>query len=802
MGKSRITRTFRELISGDAHTQVQYQCSPLHTNSALYPVITQLERAARFHPDDTPDGRLDKLETLIGCNDVEALALLGSLLSLPIQRYPALAMTPQRQKERTIEVLVEQLSRLAGQTPVLVVFEDVHWIDPTSLETLDQVVGAIETRRILMIVTFRPEFEPQWGAHSHVTLHSLNRLGKRQSGLLVERVTGDKPLPDELRDQIISKTDGVPLFIEELTKAVLDSGIVTDEGDRYAMSGTVDSLAIPDTLHDSLMARLDKLIPVKEVAQIGAAIGREFSHQLIAALSPMSERDLNAAVDTLVASALVHRRGTPPNATYTFKHALVQDAAYDSLLKRDRQDLHRRIAEALIDRFPSVVDTEPELLAHHYTAASLTERAVPYWLKAGQHALQRSALPEAVRHLTHGLELLLTLPSGATRDAQELRFQSGLGTACLAFKGWASPEAGAAYTRAVELARRTTDPKALLSVFWGLFAFNLVRGDMHATRANVEELLAVAQQLDDLDLLVVAKMAQADGAYWWSEFDTMRAALHDLYRHYDPQHHGTLVKDLNHDPKTISQLYEAQALWVQGYPDQAARRCEEERVLSRQIGHPFNLCFSLTWGAMPYAFRKDVEPFLGRLEEGLLIARDQRLGALVAWGPWFEGWALAQQGRLQEGIDRMRQGIAGWHAVGAGLAMPYCRTFLAEFLGMAGLPEEGLEEIAKVEAQLGRWGEVIAEPEAQRVKGELLLKRTPHDPIGAEACFLKALDTARRKDAKSWELRASMSLARLWRSQEKRQDAYRLLTDAYGWFTEGFDTADLKEAKALLDDLK
>jgi predicted ATPase len=517
----------------------------------------------------------------------------------------------------------------------------------------------------------------------------------------------------------------------------------------------------------------------------------------------MSERDLSGAVDTLVASELVHRRGTPPNATYTFKHALVQDAAYDSLLKRDRQDLHRRIAEALIDRFPTVVETEPELLAHHYTAASLTEKAVPYWLKAGQHALHRSALSEAVRHLRHGLELLLNLPSGATRDAQELRFQSGLGTACLAFKGWASPEAGAAYTRAVELARHTTtDPKVRLSVFWGLFAFNLVRGDMPATRANVEELLAVAQQVDDPELLLVAKMAQADGAYWWSEFDTMRSALHDLYRRYEPQRHGTLVNDLNHDPKTISQLYEAQALWVQGYPDQAVRRCEEERALSRHIGHPFNLCFSLTWGALPYVFCKDVKSFLGRLEEGLVIARDQRLGALVAWGPWFEGWALAHQGQLAEGIGRMREGIAGWHGVGAGLAMPYCRTFLAEFLGLAGFPEEGLEEIAKVEAQIGRWGEAVAEAEAQRVKGELLLKRTPPDATAAEACFLQALDTARSRDARSWELRASMSLARLWQSQERRQEACDLLVPVYGWFTEGFDTADLKEAKTLLDDLK
>ena len=421
MGKSRITRTFRELISGDAHTRLQYQCSPFYTNSAFYPITSQLERAARFQTNDTSNARLDKLETLISADDLETLALIGSLLSLPIERYPALAMTPQRQKERTIEVLVEQITKLTIQTPILLVFEDVHWIDPTSLEVLDQVIAGVATQPVLMVVTFRPEFEPQWGAHSHVTLHSLNRLGRRQSCLLLERVIDDKPLPDELRDQIITKTDGVPLFIEELTKAVVDSDIVTDEGDHFALSGTVDSLAIPDTLHDSLMARLDKLIPVKEVAQVGAAIGREFSHQLIAVLSPMSEPDLNAAVDKLVASELVHRRGTPPNATYTFKHALVQDAAYGSLLKRDRQDLHRQIGEALIEKSPSIAETEPELLAHHYTRANLPNDAIPYWLKASQNALQSSALAECVDHGRSGLtELEKRLyPSFPTNELRE-----------------------------------------------------------------------------------------------------------------------------------------------------------------------------------------------------------------------------------------------------------------------------------------------------------------------------------------------------------------------------------------------
>ena len=410
MGKSRITRTFRELISGDAHTQLAYQCSPFHANSAFHPITTQLERAARFQTDDSSEVRLNKLETLIGSDDPEALALIGSLLSLPIERYPALVLTPQEQKKHTIEVLVGQIETLAGRTPILMVFEDVHWIDPTSLQVLDQVIAGIDTLPVLLVVTFRPEFEPRWGAHGHVTLHSLNRLGKRQSGLLVERVLGAKPLPDELRDQIIAKTDGVPLFIEELTKAVVESDIVVDVGDRYELAREVDTIAIPDTLHDSLMARLDKLIPVKEVAQIGAAIGREFSYQLMAALSPRSTPDLDVALDKLVASQLVYRRGTPPEATYTFKHALVQDAAYDSLLKRDRQDLHRQIAETLLANFPDVGDTEPELIAHHYTAAGMPEHAVPQWLLAGQLAVARSTFVEAVEHFKHGIGLVTALP--------------------------------------------------------------------------------------------------------------------------------------------------------------------------------------------------------------------------------------------------------------------------------------------------------------------------------------------------------------------------------------------------------
>ena len=370
IGKSRITNTLRELIAQEPHTRLQYQCSPFYTNSAFHPIIAQLERAAGFESDDGEGAKLDKLEALIGADDHTDCALIATLLSLPTHRYPALNFTPQKQKERTIEVLVGQLARLAIDKPVLLVFEDVHWIDPTSLEVLDQLIGVIDAQAVLAVITFRPEFKSPWGARGHVTLHSLNRLGKRQSALLVDQVTG-KPLPRVLVDQIIVKTDGVPLFIEELTKAVVESDIVKDAGDRYELTGAVDSLAIPDTLHDSLMARLDKLIPVKEVAQVGAAIGREFSHQLVALLSPMSRSELNNALDKLVDSELVFRRGTPPEATYIFKHALVQDAAYNSMLKRDRQTIHKQIAEALETHFPQEAKDSPELIAHHYTEAGL-----------------------------------------------------------------------------------------------------------------------------------------------------------------------------------------------------------------------------------------------------------------------------------------------------------------------------------------------------------------------------------------------------------------------------------------------
>jgi class 3 adenylate cyclase len=460
IGKSRITSTFRDMIAGDQHIRLQYQCSPFFTNSAFYPIIQQMEFAAGFVADDATETKLDKLETVLGrfASDVPAVApLFFAMLSLPLTRYPPLNVSPQRQKEMTIEVLVEQLRGLARQNPVLMVFEDVHWIDPTSLEVLDHVIAAVAELPVLLIVTFRPEFEPHWGGVSHVTVHTMNRLGRRQCAAMIDRVAGDKLLPESLKDQIVIKTDGVPLFIEELTKAVLESDIVVDAGDHFELSGSVDEIAIPDTLHDSLMARLDKLIPVKEVAQIGAAIGREFSYRLMAALSPMSGPDLDAALDKLVDSQLVYRRGTPPEAAYTFKHALVQDAAYDSLLKSDRLDLHKQIAETLAANFPDISETEPELLAQHYTRAELADAAVPSWLAAGQLALSRFAPTEALGHLRSGLGLIDRLPESRDRDRMELSLHMTTAAAYNATEGWASDHTKATYDQALPIIQRLGD---------------------------------------------------------------------------------------------------------------------------------------------------------------------------------------------------------------------------------------------------------------------------------------------------------------------------------------------------------
>jgi len=471
IGKSRVSETLRERTASDEPIRLRYQCSPYHTNSALHPVIEQLERAARFESEDTAKTRLEKLESLISqaTQEIDVIApLFASLLSIPVEgRYPPLEMTPERQKEATLDALVSQMESLSQSRPVLLIFEDVHWADPTSIELLGLMVSRAQRVRVLVVITFRPEFSPPWTDHSHVTSLTLNRFSRSLATTMIDQVTDGKALPDEVRAQIIEKTDGVPLFVEELTKTVIESGLLKDSGSHYTLVGTLPTVAIPSTLHDSLMARLDRYAPVKEVAQTAAVIGREFSHELLAAVSPLAQNALRDALNQLVDAALIFPLGTPPSVRYVFKHALVQDAAYESLLKSKRRELHGLIAKALEDEFAESVETEPELLAHHYTEAAITEPALDYWLRAGQRAAERCAYVEASTHLQRGLALLETLPEGEPRIRKEIRFRVALGVPLLRGTGAASPEVAENYGRAQGLCEELGETEQLFPVLWG-----------------------------------------------------------------------------------------------------------------------------------------------------------------------------------------------------------------------------------------------------------------------------------------------------------------------------------------------
>ena len=470
IGKSRITAALEERLHAEPHLRLRYFCSPYHQDSALFPFIDQLGRAAGFARDDPPAAKLEKLEALLAraAPPDEDVAFLADLLSLPAsERHPLPNLSPQRKKERTLEALIRQLEGLARQQPVVMVFEDAHWIDPTSRELLDLTVERVRSLPVLLIVTFRPEFQPPWTGQPQVTMLALNRLDRRDRTALVEQIAGGKALPDEVVAQIVDRTDGVPLFVEELTKSVLESGLLREEADRYVLDRALPPFAIPTTLHDSLMARLDRLASVRLVAQIGAAIGREFSYALLRAVSRLPEDELQAALARLVASELVFQRGTPPDAVYSFKHALVQDAAHGSLLRSSRQQLHAQIAEALETHSPELMDSQPELFAQHYAEAGLVEKSVAYWGKAGQRSAARSAMAEAAAQFQKGLDQLALLPDNPERQRQELEFCSALGAVLHAVKGYAAPETGHAYARARELWEQLGSPSEFLQVPYG-----------------------------------------------------------------------------------------------------------------------------------------------------------------------------------------------------------------------------------------------------------------------------------------------------------------------------------------------
>ena len=801
IGKSRIAEALEERLGGEPHLRLRYFCSPHHQDSALFPFVEQLAHAAGFARDDTSAAKLEKLEILLAlaAPPDEDVALLADVLSLPTsEQHPLPSLGPQRKKDRTLAALIRQLEGLARRQPVVTVFEDAHWIDPTSRELLDLTVERLRTLPVLLIVTFRPEFQPPWSGQEQVSILALNRLGRHDRAVLVEQIAGGKALPDEVVARITERTDGVPLFVEEVTKGVLESGLLREEADRYVLDGALPALAIPTSLHASLLARLDRLAPARRVAQIGAAIGRQFSYALLRAVTRLPEDELQASLTRLVASELVSQRGTPPDAVYSFKHALVQDSAYGSLLRKARRQLHALIADALEAYSPEIIENQPELLAQHYADAGVVEKSITYWGKAGQRSAARSAMAEAAAQFQKGLDQLALLPNTPGRQRQELEFCSALGALLRFIKGYAAPETGYVFARARELWEELGSPSELLQVVYGQSVYHMVRGELDVARRLGEDLLRLSYQRNDSRGLVLGHSISGASLMLAGRFALSRSHLEELLALYDPILHRTLVHQAGSHP-LMSQAYLGLVLLCLGYPDQALARGTEAIAEARRLAHPPSLAVSLAFGAMQLSLLGDDAVFRESADELIAVAIEQDFPLWRAAGKIFHGWAKAQNGDAAEGISLLRSGLVGYRATGAKMWMPHYTALLVSACESARQIEEAVILFDDALQIVEGTGELWLAAELNRHKGQLLLQQGYAE--AAEELYRKALGIAREQEAKLWELRAAMSLARLRRDQGRLGEARDLLAPVYGWFTEGFATPDLKEAKTLLDEL-
>jgi TOMM system kinase/cyclase fusion protein len=806
IGKSRLVQVLKDHVADEPYTRWECRSSPYYQNTALYPLTDLFQRTLRWQPEDAPEEKLEKLEQRLKqyrLDGEKAVPLFAALLSLPIpeERYPPLNLSPQRQRQQTLEAILAVLLELAEPQPVLFILEDLHWTDPTTLEFLDLLIDQIPTAAIYTLLTCRPTFQPSWHHRSYLTEVTLNRLSRNQIERMIERITHPKALPTEIVQQLVNKTDGVPLYVEEMTKAVLESGLLKERDGQYELTGPLSSLAIPATLQDSLMARLDRLVTAKGIAQMGATIGRTFSYELLQAVASVDEGTLQRELRRLVEAELLYQRGLAPQATYLFKHALVVDAAYQSLLKSTRQQYHQRIGQVLEERFPEIAENQPELLAHHFTEAGRSEQAVDYWSKAGQRAVERSANVEGIAHLSTGLELLQALPETPERLQQELALQTALGPALTATKGFSAQETEDAYIRAHELCRRIGDPPQRFLVLRGLCSVYNVQAKYQAAHALTEELLRIAQQEQDPLLLATAHFTLGTVSHWLGEFVSARRYLEEGTTFYRPQQHWVPVLRTVHDPGVGCLVRTAEALWMQGFSDQAVERIHAALRLAQTMPHPFTLGFALINLAQVSHYRREVQTVREWAEAGIALAEEQGFPFWWAWAAVLRGWALAMLGQGEEGTAQMRQGLDVLRAIDAKMGQTYLQALLVEALEEGGQIEEGLAVLNEALSLVDKTGERFYEAELHRLKGELLLQQSPDNHTDAETCFHKALDVAKRQEAKSLELRAATSLSRLQKQQGKRDEARQLLGEVYGWFTEGFDTADLKEAKALLDEL-
>jgi class 3 adenylate cyclase/tetratricopeptide (TPR) repeat protein len=801
VGKSRLVEGLREATDKD-HIWVAIRCSPFHTASAFHPIIEHLKRVFGWQPEDTAQQHLAKLEAgLGGFNTLprsESVRVFADLMSVPVpeDRYPRLSMTAQQQRDATLDAIVAWLIEMAEGTPVLMAWEDLHWADPTTLETLGMLIEQVPTAPLLVVATYRPELTPPWPQRSHMIPITLNHLERLEVETMVGHLAGGRPLPGEVVDHIVAKSDGVPLYVEELTKAILGSGVLEASGDAYVLTGSLAQLHIPATLQDSLMARLDRAPRLREVAQLASVLGREFAYHMISALAGIEEQMLQSGLGQLVVDELLYQRGRPPRSRYLFKHALIQDAAYQSLLKRTRQQYHERVAKLLEDRFPELASTQPELVAHHYTEANCPAQAIAYWLRAGVAAASRSANLEAIDQFHRGLRLVDALPDMRERAERELDLQMALGAALFATKSWSHSDIGRTYARVSELCRQLGDHSRGFTALRGLYLYHLNLLDMEKAQHFAEEGLRVAERLGDAARLVWAHLALGNPLFYQGKLEPALAHYRRGFQLFDP---NMQFRDWpGTHPGVVCQIYLMLISWILGYPDRSLQELRAAVRSAETLGHPLTLTQTLCYATFVHIFRHEPLAAADYAGRALTICEEQRIGPqwqALALGE--RGWALCVSGESEKGLVQIGQGVDGF---GQGWHQHVLLALQADAKLAIGKPETALASVAAGLKMVEKPGGAPLEAELYRLRGEALLAGAG-TPSEAETAMQQSIDIARRQNAKSWELRGAMSLARLRRQQGRHQEAVALLATVYGWFTEGFDTADLKEARTLLDKL-
>jgi tetratricopeptide (TPR) repeat protein len=806
IGKSHIALALGERLQNEPHIALRYFCSAHHTNSALFPFIGQIERAAGFERGDSVTEKLSKLDALVARSaaDPERVAVLANLLALPVSDHFRLQeLSPQKRKEKTFAGLLAQLDGLAARQPVFMIFEDIHWIDPTSLELLATTVEHVPQLRALLLITTRSEFTPPWPSYPHTTTIPLTRLGRRAGAALVERVTGGKRLPNEVMDEILARTDGVPLFIEELTKTVLESGLLQERDGQYVLERPLPTLAIPTTLHASLMARLDRLAPVREVAQIGAVAGREFHYELLNAVAGLPREKLEDALGQLVRSELIFRRGESPHAVYTFKHTLVRDAAYASLLKSRRVYLHAAIASALEQQFADIAQTQPETLAHHLTEAGLIEKAIGYWLQAGKNAAQRSANLEAIAHLQRGIELTSRLPADEGRDRSELDFQLLLGPCLIATHGPAASTALATFARARELCERLGQPPEYLQVRFWLATVSVVRGELPQALEAVEGMPSAAEARGNRGALLNVIRGRAMILMFMGRIVEAHEVLERAIEMFGASEEADRLaaRAAGQDAGVAMLAFAAWVFWILGQVDEAVARMSAALERADAVQHAHTHAYAWYYASVLHALRGEPAIAKGYAERCLAISEQHGFRQWLGLARAIRGICAAVLNASAGRLDEVKTALDEYQRAGYQLGLTAQIALLCPALLLRNEPEAALELIDHGLSIVSGNNERFFEAELYRLKARALFMRgAPNAEV--ESLLDQALRTAHSQQARSLELRAATDLAALWMKQGKHARARDVLSSIYGRFTEGFETRDLKEAKGMLVQLQ